>query len=200
MSDYTQSTDFSLKDSLATGDPDKLIIGADLDTELGLILTAIATKAEGTGPAMEVTATGTFTPEYVGWFVNPESGDLRYIVYSDGTHKIWMIMASDGLRRAGGTPLQQEEHGIQNLPTDIQAPRWDDNDNAMRSQAMIMDSSRGIAAVGVIQMGVWEYYNSVSRIRMRPFGNIAHSAGGNHSHGMTAGTVIIFQDLINNRT
>lgn len=44
MSDYTQSEDFSVKDSLATGNPEKVIKGADIDSELALIATAIATK------------------------------------------------------------------------------------------------------------------------------------------------------------
>lgn len=44
MSDYTQSIDFSAKDALTTGDPNKVTKGVDVDTELGLISTAIATK------------------------------------------------------------------------------------------------------------------------------------------------------------
>lgn len=46
MSDYTQTVDFSAKDSLATGDPAKKIKGADIDTELAAISTAISSKAE----------------------------------------------------------------------------------------------------------------------------------------------------------
>jgi len=44
MSDYSQSIDFSAKDALATGDANKVAKGADIDTELALISTAIATK------------------------------------------------------------------------------------------------------------------------------------------------------------
>lgn len=46
MSDYTQSTDFSAKDALATGDPSKIIYGADIDAELALVSTAIASKID----------------------------------------------------------------------------------------------------------------------------------------------------------
>ena len=44
MSDYTQIEDYSAKDALSTGDPDKLILGADIDAELAAISVAIATK------------------------------------------------------------------------------------------------------------------------------------------------------------
>ncbi len=46
MSDYTQQIDFSAKDSLLTGDANKVAKGADIDTELALISTAIATKLD----------------------------------------------------------------------------------------------------------------------------------------------------------
>lgn len=45
MSDYTQTTDFSAKDALPSGDPSKTILGADHDTEFGNIEAAVATKA-----------------------------------------------------------------------------------------------------------------------------------------------------------
>lgn len=46
MADYTQSTDFSAKDALATGDPAKVIYGADIDAELALVSSAIASKVD----------------------------------------------------------------------------------------------------------------------------------------------------------
>ena len=48
MSDYTRTQNFTAKDSLDTGDPEKVITGADMDGELNAIATAIATK-EDTG-------------------------------------------------------------------------------------------------------------------------------------------------------
>lgn len=56
MSDYTQSIDFSAKDALASGNPSKVIMGADIDTELGLISTAIATKLDGYAAASNLSA------------------------------------------------------------------------------------------------------------------------------------------------
>lgn len=44
MSDYSQITNFTAKDNLLTGDPDKVIEGADIDAELSAIATAITSK------------------------------------------------------------------------------------------------------------------------------------------------------------
>lgn len=46
MTDYTQTTDFSAKDALISGDANKKIQGATIDTELSAISTAIASKAD----------------------------------------------------------------------------------------------------------------------------------------------------------
>ena len=44
MSNYTKTTDFEAKDSLPTGDAEKIIRGADFETEFDNIATAIATS------------------------------------------------------------------------------------------------------------------------------------------------------------
>lgn len=46
MSNYNQITDFSAKDSLSSGDPAKVIRGADVDAELDAISTAITSKED----------------------------------------------------------------------------------------------------------------------------------------------------------
>jgi hypothetical protein len=48
MSNYSQTTFFTPKDSLPSGNPNKLIVGAQFDTEFGNIATAIATKYDST--------------------------------------------------------------------------------------------------------------------------------------------------------
>lgn len=50
MSDYTKTTDFAIKDGLATGNPAKVIKGTEHDTEYNNIATAIATKADKASP------------------------------------------------------------------------------------------------------------------------------------------------------
>ena len=57
MSNYTKTTDFEAKDSLPSGDNDKIIKGAEFETEFDAISTAIATKADTAGPTFTGTAT-----------------------------------------------------------------------------------------------------------------------------------------------
>ena len=46
MSNYTPGTDFSVKDGLTTGDPEKIILGSDIDDEFDAINTAITSKED----------------------------------------------------------------------------------------------------------------------------------------------------------
>lgn len=56
MSDYTQLTFFAPKDALSTGNPSKLIKGAEVDPELSAISTAIASKFDSTDIASNAEA------------------------------------------------------------------------------------------------------------------------------------------------
>ena len=57
MSNYTKTTNFAVKDSLASGNPAKIIKGSEIDAEYTNIQTAVATKADTASP----TFTGTVT-------------------------------------------------------------------------------------------------------------------------------------------
>ena len=46
MSNYTQATDFSAKDNLASGNAAKVIKGSEVDSELSAIATAVSSKAD----------------------------------------------------------------------------------------------------------------------------------------------------------
>ena len=46
MSDYSRQEDFSVKDALTTGDPDKVIKGSEVDSEFDALVTAVATKID----------------------------------------------------------------------------------------------------------------------------------------------------------
>jgi hypothetical protein len=50
LSDYSKSTNFASKDSLSTGNPLKIVKGTEIDTEFNNIATAVATKADLSGP------------------------------------------------------------------------------------------------------------------------------------------------------
>jgi hypothetical protein len=57
MSNYTKVVNFTSKDFLITGDPNKIIKGSEIDNEYNNISTAIATKADLAGPALTGTTT-----------------------------------------------------------------------------------------------------------------------------------------------
>jgi hypothetical protein len=68
MSNYTKSTNFTAKDTLLAGDPNKIIKGLDFDTEFDALQTAVNSKADaanalltGTTQTNNLTVTGTFT-------------------------------------------------------------------------------------------------------------------------------------------
>jgi hypothetical protein len=68
MTDYSKTTNFTVKDSLASGNPAKIVKGAEIDAEFDDIETHIATKSNiasptftGTVTAPTVTVTGTLT-------------------------------------------------------------------------------------------------------------------------------------------
>jgi len=50
MTEYVKSTNFTSKDSLSSGNPSKIIKGAEFDTEFNNIATAVATKADIADP------------------------------------------------------------------------------------------------------------------------------------------------------
>jgi hypothetical protein len=56
MTQYTKSTNFTSKDSLASGNPQKLVRGSELDTEFVAIQTAVNSKADSASPTISGTA------------------------------------------------------------------------------------------------------------------------------------------------
>lgn len=57
MSSYTKTTNFAAKDTLTTGDPNKIVKGADIGSEFDNLATAVNSKADKESP----TFTGTVT-------------------------------------------------------------------------------------------------------------------------------------------
>jgi hypothetical protein len=85
MSDYSQVTNYTAKDALTTGDPEKIILGSDIDAELSAISTAIATKYDSSDRAdqteSEATVSNTVlaTPASIGYVLDHNAGMLRDI-------------------------------------------------------------------------------------------------------------------------
>lgn len=68
MSNYTKTTNFSVKDALPSGNPAKIIRGGEINSEFDNIQTAVNSKSDtasptftGTVTAPAVTVTGTLT-------------------------------------------------------------------------------------------------------------------------------------------
>jgi hypothetical protein len=57
MSNYVKATNFTAKDSLPTGNSGKIVKGAEIDTELTAIASAISSKADLNSPALTGTPT-----------------------------------------------------------------------------------------------------------------------------------------------
>jgi hypothetical protein len=57
MSDYSKTTNFGAKDTLPSGDSNKIIRGSEFDTEFDAIVSAVASKSNIASP----TFTGTVT-------------------------------------------------------------------------------------------------------------------------------------------
>lgn len=57
MSNYTKTTNFTAKDSLSSGDSNKVVRGSEIDTEFTNIATAVNSKSDSASP----TFTGTVT-------------------------------------------------------------------------------------------------------------------------------------------
>jgi|SRR5690606_32696207 len=149
MSDYTKTTNFTAKDSLSTGDPDKLIKGSLFDTEFDAIAVAIATKYDTNDLASEAQARAEtsnsvlMTPLRVANWADANAGivgDLqaltdpnadRILFWDDSAGAAALLTVSTGLSLSG-TNLSLSHLGIQSL-TDPNADRilfWDDSAGA----------------------------------------------------------------------
>lgn len=98
MSNYIKATDFASKDDLLSGDPQKVIKGAELDDEFNAIQTAVNTKANAnntaiTGGTINDTVIGNATPDLITGttvtatvgFVGDVTGDVTGNVTGDVT-------------------------------------------------------------------------------------------------------------------
>jgi len=56
MSNYTKATNFTAKDALSTGNPQKIVRGSEIDTEFVAIQTAVNSKSDSASPTISGTA------------------------------------------------------------------------------------------------------------------------------------------------
>lgn len=150
MADYTQITDFSAKDALTTGDPEKIILGADLDAELSAISTAIASKYDSNDIASQAQAealtldTVLITPHNLNDVLQANGGmlgDIQALTdpgfdtilgWDDSGSAVIGFTLGDGLEFSG-TTIRLEHLGLGDLE-DPGADRglfWDDSAGAL---------------------------------------------------------------------
>lgn len=58
MSNYVKTTDFAVKDTLPSGNPNKVVKGVEIDVEYNNIQTASATKLNSNNPTFSGTMSG----------------------------------------------------------------------------------------------------------------------------------------------
>lgn len=91
MSNYTKSTDFTAKDSLPSGDSQKVIRGSEFDTEFSAIATAVNSKADKSGDTVVLTAGTVSAPSLT------TVGDTNTGIYFPAADKV--AIATGGTQR-----------------------------------------------------------------------------------------------------
>jgi hypothetical protein len=81
MSNYVKATNFAVKDTLTSGDPNKLVKGAEHNAEYDAIAAAIATKADTASPSF----TGTIVAASATVNLTGSSLILTNATVTDGT-------------------------------------------------------------------------------------------------------------------
>ena len=77
MANYVKATNFAVKDSLASGNPAKIVKGTEIDTEFNAIASAVASKVDADSP----TFTGTpLTPTPSTATNNTQIASTAYVV------------------------------------------------------------------------------------------------------------------------
>jgi hypothetical protein len=150
MSDYSQVTNFTAKDALSTGDPEKTILGSDVDAELSAISTAIGTKYDSTNRASTVEAralssnTVLITPSTLNDVLTENGGmlgDIQALAdpnadtvlgWDDSAGAVIGFTFTDGLAFGDGV-ITLEHLGFENMedPGADRIAFWDDSESKM---------------------------------------------------------------------
>lgn len=120
MTDYSKNEDYAAKDALATGDPDKLILGTEIDAEFAELVTAVASKFDSSDIASiaeaqaMVSNTTLITPARLGSALTgsgagaladilalTDPGADRILFWDDSDNEIDWLVISTGLQITG---------------------------------------------------------------------------------------------------
>lgn len=112
MANYTRTQNFTVKDSLDTGDAEKIISGADVDGELNAIATAIASKAESSFESgVKMVFVGSSAPS--GWSLVTTYDDKVLLIQnaaSESEGGNWSINATGTPTLAAATTGNVPDH------------------------------------------------------------------------------------------
>lgn len=112
MSNYVKSTNFTTKDTLNSGDPNKIIKGTEIDTEFIAIASAVASKADLASPAF----TGVPTAPTAAEFTNTAQVASTAFVQQELTREIdalgtMSVQDADDVEITGGTIVDTTVNG-----------------------------------------------------------------------------------------
>lgn len=174
MSDFVKSQDYSDKDALASGDPEKLILGTDFDSELDALATAIATKYDSTDLASQAQAeagasnTTLLTPLRLQNWSDYGAGMLtdirnladpnadRILFWDDSAGAIAFLTAGTGLSISGTTiAVDFPSISITDL-SDYDANRWVDHTGVTITAGVALTGGGTIAANRTIDFDLTE--------------------------------------------
>lgn len=77
MANYIKATNFAVKDSLTTGDPNKTVKGTELDSEFNSIASAVSSKANSDSPSLTGTPT---TPTATAGTNNTQVASTAFVI------------------------------------------------------------------------------------------------------------------------
>ena len=102
MANYTKATNFATKDSLATGNPNKIVKGTELNSEFDAIAVAVATKQDTLPTGIIVMWSGATNAVPTGWALcNGQNGtpDLRdrFIVGAGSSYGVGNLGGNDNV-------------------------------------------------------------------------------------------------------
>lgn len=138
MSNYTPTTAFGPKDALANGDPAKVILGTQIDTEYNNIATAIATKPDLSG-SNTWTGTNSFDNPIL---INGPSGAQQLVIDSN-----------NGTGNIADISVNRTSSGINSVSS---GPNISLEDSSSTTVSVLQQSSG--------QTELWQYNGSWSQI------------------------------------
>jgi hypothetical protein len=100
MSNYVKATNFYSKDALLSGDPDKIIKGAEIDDEYNAIAVAVATKADLNSPNFTGTPTVPTAPSTTN---TTQVASTAYVTTAIGNLGTMKSQDADDVEITGGS-------------------------------------------------------------------------------------------------